>query len=169
MRGKAILKHGLLILTGVFLTLGLPFIRTDYFSALVSGVDAVTSASVILDQPSGEYVILINRALHSDAENLEDWITFFEGGDILYIFEDIACSVAKGDSGGEDMAKSFQSRLPENQMSLQTEDATLLMSRADCGKFDIIILSKEYAEAYQASTAYGENVEVIEITGGDAS
>jgi galactitol-specific phosphotransferase system IIB component len=68
-----------------------------------------------------------------------------------------------GDTGALTMAQSFQSRLPEKQMSIQTEDATLLMSRADQGKYDIIILSKEFAKSYDATTAEGEQTVRIDI------
>jgi galactitol-specific phosphotransferase system IIB component len=97
---------------------------------------------------------------------LDTWVQFFSGQEISYLFEDISCSVASGDSGALTMAQSFQSRLPEKQMSVQTENATLLMSRADCGKYDIIILSKEFAERYELTTIDGATATMIEITGG---
>lgn len=159
-------KHIGIILIGAFLILGLPFLCTDYCRSLVNGagsVDATSSASLVIDKPSGNYVILINRDYHKNKENLALWEQFFRGEEVSFIFEDIACSTAKGDAGGAEMARSFQSRLPENQMSIRAEDATLLMSRADHGKFDIIILSKEFADGYAAKTAYGENVEVISL------
>jgi galactitol-specific phosphotransferase system IIB component len=74
--------------------------------------------------------------------------------------------VASGDSGALTMAQSFQSRLPEKQMSVQTENATLLMSRADCGKYDIIILSKEFAETYDMTTMDSASAVRIDVTGG---
>ncbi len=137
---------------------------TGKAGSLFSGdLDAVSSASIILDQPSGNYIILINRELHQDEDNLDQWITFFSGGEILYIFEDISCSVANADLSGLELAKSFQSKLPENQMQIITEDATLLMSRADEGLYDIIIMSAEFAETYSAQTAYGDDDEVVEF------
>ena len=158
------IKHILIIATGAFLILGLPFLGSGYLQRLTDGVDAVSGASVIIDKPSGEYVILINRELHKNAENLTQWIRFFRGEEISYIFEDISCSVAMADIGGAEMARSFQSRLPENQMKIQTEDVTLLFSRADHGKFDVIVLSEEFAETYHAETAYTDNVEVIRVS-----
>jgi hypothetical protein len=159
-----ILKHMGVVLAGVVLLLVIPFWKTDYFKQLTNKeVDAVASASVVIDQPSGEYEVLINRDMHPDADNLDTWISFFSGGEISYLFEDISCSVIKGDAGALTMARSFQSRLPEKQMSVQTEDATLLMSRADNGKYDIIIISKEYAKSYGAATAVGTNTTLINI------
>jgi hypothetical protein len=88
---------------------------------------------------------------------------FFGGEEISYLFEDISCSVIAADTGALTMAQSFQSRLPEKQMSIQTEDASLLMSRADLGKYDMIILSKEFADSYDAATAEGEGTALISI------
>ena len=123
----------------------------------------MSSASVILDQPSGEYVVLINGGMRKSQETLEAWKSFFGGEEIAYIFEDIACSVAAGDVGALEMARSFQSRLPENQMQIRTEDATLLMSRADHGKFDVLIMSKEFSEAYHGETVPKEGLEWISL------
>lgn len=161
-----VIKHMLIIVVGAFLMLGLPFLGSDYFKSMADGVDAVSGASLIIDKPSGEYVILLNRDFHKNADNLVLWQHFFRGEEVSYIFEDISCSVAAGDAGGAEMARSFQSRLPENQMRIQTEDATLLFSRADHGKFDVIILSKEFSEGYSAETAYSDNVDVIELSDG---
>jgi stress-induced morphogen len=161
---KKYLKHMGIILAGILFLLGIPFLSTDYFKTLLSGnEDAVTSASVIIDQPSGEYIVLVNENLHTDNENLNTWISFFQGEEISFLFEDISCSVIKGDTGALNMAKSFQSRLPEKQMRIQQEDATLLMSRADNDKFDIIIISKEFANSYDVATAEGENTALINI------
>jgi hypothetical protein len=49
---------------------------------------------------------------------------------------------------------------------VQTENATLLMSRADCGKYDIIILSKEFAESYDMTTVDSTSAIRINVTGG---
>jgi hypothetical protein len=161
---KNFFKHTAIVLAGVFLLLGIPFFTTDYFKNLFrEDTDAVTSATVVIDQPSGEYMVLINKEMHKDEENLNTWIQFFKGEEISYLFEDISCSVMMGDTGALTMAQSFQSRLPEKQMSIQTEDATLLMSRADQGKYDIIILSKEFAKSYDATTAEGEQTVRIDI------
>ena len=103
---------------------------------------------------------------HPDAENLAKWKQFFRGEDMGFLFEDISCSVAKGDVGALDLARSFQSQLPENQMSVRPEEATLLFSRADAGKFDILIVSQEFADIYHAQSARTESVDWIEMQGG---
>lgn len=163
-----ILKHIGIIAAGIILVIGVPLLCTGYIGRLVSGsLDAVSSASVVLDQPSGDYIVLINKDYHQDEDNLNDWIKFFSGSvdedELLIIFEDIAVSAASSDAAGAEMADSLRSQLPENQMKVTTDDATLLMSRADAGLFDIIILSKEFAEGYHAETAYNNNVEVVEL------
>lgn len=158
------LKHVLACGGGVFFLLILPFLRTDYFQGLLAdgGVEAVSSASVVLDQPSGQYAVLINQKMHPDDKKLAEWICFFQGEDISYIFEDLSCSVADGDTGAMEMARSFQSRLPEHQMEIYTEDAILTFSRVDSGKYDIVIVSKEFAEVYEISFA-SEDMIYIEL------
>lgn len=163
-----VLKHTGIILAAVLLIIGVPLCCTGFFRTLFSdSVDVVSSASLVLEQPSGEYVVLINRNLHPDADALEDWITFFSGtageDELLIIFEDIGCSVASADAGGIELANSFRSQLPENQMKVMEEDATLLLSRADEGLFDVLILSKEFADLYHAETAYQDNVEIVTL------
>ena len=161
MKMLQVIKHICIIWCGAFLILGLPFLGSDYFQRRAAGADAVSGASVQVEKPSGEYVVLLNRALHQNTDYLEQWQLFFRGEEVSVIFEDISCSVATGDTGGQELARSFQSRLPENQMRIQTEDVTLLLSRADHGKFDVIVLSKEFADSYAAETAYQDNVDVI--------
>lgn len=170
MKFTQVLKHIAVILGGIILLLGVPLVCTGYVSALISGgFDVVSGASVVLDEPSGEFVILINKDIHNDQSALDDWVRFFshdaEEGELIIIFEDIACSVPGADAAGVEMAESLRSQLPENQMKLEKEDATLIMSRADRGWFDMILMSREFAEAYHAETAYTDSVEVIEIKG----
>ena len=146
--------------------LGLPFITSDSFERL-TGPDAVTSASVITDAPSGEYVVLINRSLHLNRDNLEKWHDFFSGQEVSFILEDITCCISASDPSGKKLAENYRSRLPENQMTLRTEDPVLMMSKADHGKFDVIVMSAEAAERYGAdSISNSGNVDVIRIEGG---
>ncbi len=138
-------KHAAVLTVGIILLLGLPLLKVkNVFSG--ASTDAVSSASVIIEQPSGNYIVLIEKDIHSDEKKLEAWVDFFSGGDFTYLFEDIVCSVSSSDPGATNMAKSFQSRLPENQMRIQMEDATLLTSRIEYGKYDVVILSEEMAE-----------------------
>lgn len=159
-----IIKHVVIVAAALFIILGVPFLRSDYYKSMRDGTDTMTSATVVIDAPSGRFTVLINKALHPDQDNLQDWITFFGGGEIDFLFEDISCSIAKGDSSALDMAKSFQSRLPENQMKLQQEDATLLVSRVDNSMYDVVIMSKEYADSYNAEANVSEDTETIDLT-----
>ena len=136
--------------------------------ARFSGADAVTSASVVIAQPSGNYLICLNTAKHS-AENLRLWTQLFTEPEAPVIFEDISCLTARSDIGGQTMADSFRSRLPENQMKVQAIDGTLLLSKADAGLFDLVILSQEAAEAYGAeSLAEQDGVLLLRVKGGAA-
>ena len=146
------LKHAIIVAAALLLTLGLPLYRTGYLRVLAGGSapDVLTSPSVILDQPSGRYVIYLNHDLHPDEEKWNIWLDFFEGKEIGFLFEDISCAVAKTDPQGYSMAQSYQSRLPENQMKIRQEDAILMLSKAEEGRYDIIIMSKEVADAYHA-------------------
>ena len=151
----------IIILAALFVLGGLPVLSTGYIQNKLSGVDAVSAATVIIDQPSGAYVVLINKDRHLNADNLETWQTFFKGEEIGILFEDISCTVADMDVSGLDMAQSFQSRLPENQMTLRKEDITLMLSKASCGLFDVIMMSKEVYDAYGAAAITDDEKMVI--------
>ncbi len=147
-----IIRH-ILIVTGTILILvGVPVWSSGYIQGKLSGVDAVTSATAVIPQPSGAYVVFINTDSHNNKENLEIWKAFFGGEEIDFLFEDISCVVADCDADGLEIAESFQSRLPENQMSIRTEDITLMLSKADHGRFDVMIMSKEVYDEYNAQT-----------------
>ena len=158
---KTAFRHMIIILAALFVLAGLPVLSTGYIQNKLSGVDAVSAATVIIDQPSGAYVVLINKDRHLNADNLETWQTFFKGEEIGILFEDISCTVADMDVSGLDMAQSFQSRLPENQMTLRKEDITLMLSKASCGLFDVIMMSKEVYDAYGAAAITDDERMVI--------
>ena len=157
MKPVRLLQHAAADAAVLLTVLGLPVVSTDTGRALLKGSpDAVSSASVIIDKPSGEYVVLINRSLHPDEANLRLWEQFFTEKDAPVIFEDISCLTGLTDAGGRAMADSCRSRLPENQMTVQAIDTTLLLSKAEYGLFDVMILSKEIAEAGGVQTLYGK-------------
>ena len=139
---------------------------TDYYKGLFSSneVDAVSSPSVIIDKPSGNYIVLINTRLHKDKSKLDQWISFFSGEETDIIFEDIACTVAEGDAKGFEMAQSFQSKLPENQMKIKEEEAVLVVSRAEEGKFDILLMSKDFAASYKLKEKNKDYIKDIKFT-----
>ena len=162
-----IFKHVLCDLLILFLMLGVPFLNTDYAKTVFQhDPDAVSSASVMVDQPSGTYLIYLNLAKHTDPDALANWRDFFAGKEIDLIFEDIICTVAKGDNNALTLAQNYQSRLPEHQCEIKQEDIILMLSKAECQKFDILVLSQEFAEAYRADTLQEiAQIEMIQVQG----
>ncbi len=141
-----VLRHIAIVLLALFLLVGVPVYRSGYIQNKLAGVDTVSSASAIITQPSGEYAVLINPDLHTNKENLAVWESFFSGEEIDYLFEDISCIVIDTDAEGLELAKSLQSRLPENQMEVRTEDASLLLAKVFNGIYDVALISREVYE-----------------------
>ena len=137
------IRHIIIVTLALVILVGLPVVKFGYPARLISGADTISSATVIVEAPSGGYVALINKDIHTDPDKLKQWETFFSGGEIDYIFEDLSCMVAASDENGLEMAKSLQSRLPENQMNLRIEDSTLLFSKVFYGFFDVVVISDE--------------------------
>ena len=163
--GQETVRH---LVTGILcavLLVGGP-IYAAYGHGGAAAADAVSAATVIIEQPSGAYVVLINTDRHPDRENLDTWISFFKGEEIGFLFEDISLLVPGVDRAGLELAKSFQSRLPENQMKVRSEDVTLLLSKAAYGEFDMILVSKEVYDAYGAQAVAGKPfVEAVKSEG----
>ena len=149
-----LIKHIAITAAALIIILGIPALSSDTVRAYLRGEDpdAVSSSTVILDAPSGSFVALINEEKRKDADTLATWKKFFSGEEIGFVFEDIVCGVGRGDSAAKEMAQSLQSRLPENQMRIEVEDATLMLSKAEYGRFDIILMSVEYAKAFGIKT-----------------
>lgn len=147
-----VVAHIVTVVVALGLLLGVPAWRSVDFGALLAGgVDALSSATTIQDAPSGKYTILINRARHTDEETLAEWETFFSGGAVGLIMEDVDCTALASDAAGLEMATSLQSRLPENQMKLHVEEPVLALSKAENGLFDILVMSDEAAAQYDSS------------------
>ena len=139
----------------------------DLFGARAVGTaDAETGASLQLpEQPSGQFIVLINTRLHEDT--LRDWEAFFRDEDFAVIFEDVRCLAAEGDVTGLELARRYQAQLPENQMTVRTENPTLLVSKAEAGAIDVAVFSREMAEALSlAETIPG--VSRILLEGGES-
>ena len=147
-------RHIAVILTALFLILGLPTAMYVDIPALFrpeAKTDAVASATMELPaQPSGEFIVLLNRKKHPDTTG--QWELFFSGGDAGVIMSDVDCRVAAADVTAMQLARRYQLRLPENQMKLRSENGLLLISKAEAGRFDAIVMSKEMADIYQAET-----------------
>ena len=139
------------IVTGV-LTAG------GYINRSSDSPDAVSSATakpVSAGDMSGKYMVFINRELHDKAGTTGDWEKFFSfSDDVPLIMEDITCKVAQLDSEGLDTARKYQARLPENQMIIEQEAGVMLLSKAELGRFDVIIMSEAAAKSYSAQTLY---------------
>ena len=152
------------------------------FGAIVTGVltaggyinwssdspDAVSSATakpVSAGDMSGKYMVFINRELHDKAGTTGDWEKFFSfSDDVPLIVEDITCKVAQFDSEGLDTARKYQARLPENQMIIEQEAGVMLLSKAELGRFDVMIMSEAAAKSYSAQTLYDkENILTIKM------
>ena len=155
--------HILVVVLSLFLFLGVPTIIFGDFSMLIGGADAVSGASVVVDQPSGEFCVILNA--NHFTESVEQWRTFFEGGDAGVIFEDIGCLTVRGDAAGIQLAERYQSRLPENQMRLHTQAGSMVLSKAKFNTYEVIIVSKEIAEAYEFPNESGEDVILIPVKG----
>ena len=130
--------------------------------------DAVSSATaqvVSAEDMKGKYVVLINKELHDHTGTTEDWIKFFSfDKETPLIMEDIVCKTADTDAQGIEVAEKYRARLPENQMKLQKEAGVMLLSKAELGRFDVVILSEAAAQNYSAQTMYDRNnVAVIKM------
>lgn len=165
MQWKAFFKHILFWVVGLTLIFLPAFLYTQSFwvNLCNGGLDAIASSTVILDQPSGNYVVLINEDFRGNDDILNDWISFFSGEEVDFIFEDISCSIPTGDEGALALGESFQSRLPENQMKIKIDNSMLLTSRIDYEKFNIVIMSKEFVDANQVEIEDSEDVQIIFI------
>lgn len=150
----------------VFLCILLPgYFFTDVPARLAGTADAVSSASMeIPKQPSGTCIVLIRSDLHQGT--LQDWTDFFTEKPVGVIMEDLHCFVDQADSSGQEMADRYRLRLPENQMKVTKENGTLLVSKAENGLFDVIVLSKEMADlqGYEKAMARGD-VTVLTVSG----
>lgn len=166
---RGALAHVACVAAGVFVLLGVPALATGALPALVTGQspDTISSATTTLDAPSGTYLVYINKDVH-DAESLATWETFYtDYQDFTFSMEDVACEVARGDTGAQDMAASLQSLLPEHQMQLTVSDPTMLLSRMAYGKYDMVVMSKEFVDAH--GSVDGGNCEVLEVSGAAAT
>ncbi len=148
----------------VLLCIVLPgYFFTDLPARLAGGADAVSSASMeIPDQPSGSYLVLIRSDLHEDT--LGEWTDFFTEKPVGVIMEDLHCFVDQADTTGQEMADRYRLRLAENQMTVTKENGTLLVSKAENGLFDVIVLSKEMADLQDYEKAMSrEDVTVLKV------
>ena len=158
--------HVIFVIAALFLMFGLPSL---YYgdriqavfaevtnSAAAGSADAVSSASIeIPDQPSGEFYVFVNSEKHMDT--LSDWENFFLEKEVDVIFEDLDCITIDGDVLGFELAKRFQARLAENQMTVKKENAVLGASKLDSMHFDVMVVSSEVANSFGLIETYDVN------------
>ena len=166
MKKLKIFIHIAAVALAIFLFLGTPsLIYKDAIKSIFSSdssENATTGATMILpDAPSGEFVVYINKSAHT--ENMEKWRAFLSGEEVI-IFDDIKCLVFSGDENGIQMAERLMGELPQNQMTVKSENATLLASKTEAGIIDFVVVSKEMAEALKLSYNI-DGVETIIIKG----
>ena len=160
---KRLILHIAVAAGALLLLLGIPAVAFGVPQALLAP-DAVSGATMDLpDQPGGNFVVLLNTALHPGTA--EDWTVFFAGGETDVIMDDVACMSAQGDAAGLQLAERFQARLAEHQMEIRQVNPTLLASRAEEGVFDTVILSAEMAEALRLRLDNCPETAVIAIEG----
>ena len=150
----------------VLLCIILPgYFFTDLPARIAGKTDAVSSASMeIPDQPSGSYLVLIKSDLHEDT--LSEWTDFFTEQPVGVIMEDLHCFVDQADVSGQEAADRYRLRLAENQMTVTKENGTLLVSKAENGLFDVIVLSKEMADLQDYEKAMSrEDVTAVMVEG----
>ena len=162
-----VFKHILSIGAGLFLFAGIPtlYYRVPLMAMYGSGdVDSVSGASLVApEQPSGEFLVLINKKLHT--ETMDDWKAFFNEEPVGVIFEDIKCITADGDVNGSQLAERYRIRLPENQMSVKSENGLMAVSKAQCGLFDVMVLSREMGDVFDIGTLlHNPDIECMTIT-----
>jgi len=159
---KSVLKHVLIVVIALIITLGVPSaIFFDIFSDKTVA-DAKTGATFDLpDKPSGDFVVLINEKRHDGS--LYDWVDFFCERDYDVLMDDISCLVVSGDAHGRELADRYMARLAVNQMKITEENVMLVITKAEYALIDVVIMSKEVADAYDLTKRI-EGVMIIEIT-----
>ncbi len=163
-----VIRHLLVIMAALFICLGLPCLHFMNVGTLFAeGADAAAGASMVVpDQPSGTFLVLLNKSRHPETET--EWQNFFYEKPVDVIMEDIHCMTAKGDASGMELAERYQARLAENQMRIVREDGTLVASRAMHGLFDVIVISSEAADIYGYDTLCADpEIAVYRIGGGN--
>ena len=107
-----VVKHMALRIAALILILGAIFGILVLNGNIVLGtqVDAVTKATgeiVSSEDIDGSFIVLINKDQHPNPDVLTEWETFFSGGEVGVIFEDIICYVPSSDPSGLEAAESF--------------------------------------------------------------
>lgn len=147
----------------IFLSVGFIVLAANISNGNISlkkGPDALTSATVenkgekvSLSGVSGNFTVIVNK--NRVPENvLESFYGAKKSTDT-----EISCHIPAGDKKAREFALQVADEIVE-------EDPMLLLSKAEYGDFDILILSKKTADKYTAKSLYDkEFTAVLEITG----
>ncbi len=147
----------------IFLALGFIALAANISNGNISfknGPDALTSATVkntaekvTVSGVSGNYTVIINK--NRVAENV---LNYFLGTQDRPK-DEIVCHISADDKKARELALQMTDKIVE-------ADAMLLLSKAEYGNFDILIMSKKTADKYTAKSLYDkEFTAVLEITG----
>lgn len=123
--------------------------------------DALTSATVekkaetsSFSGISGNFIVFINKNTASDGT-----LDFFTGKTDK-LPAGFGCSIAKDDEKANRLAKDL------SLTNVRYGDALLMLSRAEYGDFDVMILSKKTADSLTAKSLYDKDfVDVVEMKG----
>ena len=161
-----LVKHIAAVAAALFICLVIPCLYYMQAGGLFSRApDARSGASLVVpDQPSGTFLVLVNKERHP--ASMQEWTDFFTEKEVGVIMEDVHCLVTKGDAAGKELAERYQARLAENQMQITQEDGTLVVSKAENGMFDVVIISTDMADNYDYSRIHeSDRTAVLSITG----
>ena len=169
MSAGSVVKHVIIVTVLIVMLVVIPVTSHFDFFGAAGGTDDTTGASLeVPAAPDGEFIILVNNALHADS--MADWEVFFSGEDLPVIFDDIECLVASGDPAGSELAERYRIQLPENQMTVRTEDGTMLASKAEAGLVDIAIFSEAMADSLQLDPSRAaDSLTIIKVKGDQIS
>ena len=145
-------RHIIVVAAALLLLLGLP-------------LAVLRNTAQQSDGGSGEFVVLINRELHPDDKEIGKLEKLFADGQADGLDTDgIKFAVSPEDAAG----LAFAERLlkPDDTAALTGDDTALMLSKAENGLFDVIVMSKELADSSKAETvAKKTNAEMLCVKG----
>ena len=171
-----ILKHIGFVLLTLFLFVGIPLLVQRDNLIKLGTVDATAGGSIDLSEyeSSGSFVILINETSFSDRLKTR-LVSYFDGSDrdssifitkkdILTGDEKIKLTVINGDSAGITMGQYYQGAIANGAaITLDSETGILVVSKAEKGMLDLVVMSEAMAEAFSLKDEI-DGVIVLHVT-----
>lgn len=153
-----VLLNVCIVLVVLALLIGVPFTQSALFQQLTADQAAAPDPSAEApdaeaSSASGEFLVFINCDFHADEAQLAAWQAFFAGEKGSVPSETASLSVAEGDAAAYAQAQAYQSQLPKDQLAVRQEGPITLLSKAEGGCFDMLLMSREMADVF-----HGENV-----------